>query len=386
MRAPWMGITDAQSRGDEVMMSARRPGRARSSRPAPYWGVLPVILQASDAGDVRDQLRFQVDILAGGYLPLNLLLLCFTRERPGSLGGSVDHGVVSADARKARCHSGWRGLPRSRRGGDGVARMVHSASGGDRMKTPSALSSLGELDLNLFYVFWVVYRERSVSRAGRILGLSPSAVSHSIARLRTQVGANLFEPRGGGLVPTAVAHRMALGIEAGLGRLADSVSGSHEFDPRRDVPRVTVAMPALLEPLLLPEIVGPLRRIGPEIEVRSVRLDRAKTKRYLETGVVDAAFDTMDPADPELSSECLLEDTLCVVFSRDRVGPIDRAAYLEAQHVGVSSRSVGADPHGHSAHEAGIAPKRRRPVPAVRIGGSDRRILQLAAHHDPSDR
>jgi DNA-binding transcriptional LysR family regulator len=209
------------------------------------------------------------------------------------------------------------------------------------MKTPSALSSLGQLDLNLFYVFYVVYRERSASRAGRILGLSQSAVSHSIARLRTQVGANLFEPRGGGLVPTPVAHRMALGIEAGLGRLAASVSGSHEFDPRRDVQRVTVAMPALLEPLLLPEVVGPLRRIEPEIMVRSVRLDRAKTRRYLETGVVDAAFDTMDPADPELSSECLLEDTLCVVFSRDRVGPVDRAAYLEAQHVGVSSRSSG---------------------------------------------
>ncbi len=209
------------------------------------------------------------------------------------------------------------------------------------MRTPSALSSLGELDLNLFYVFWVVYRERSVSRAGRILGLSQSAVSHSIARLRTQVGANLFEPRGGGLVPTPVAHRMALGIEAGLGRLADSVSGSHEFDPTRDVARVTVAMPALLEPLLLPEIVGSIRRIGPEIAVRSVRLDRAKAKRYLETGVVDAAFDTMDPADPELSSECILEDTLCVVFARDRVGPVDRTAYLEAEHVGVSSRSSG---------------------------------------------
>ena len=209
------------------------------------------------------------------------------------------------------------------------------------MKTPSALSSLGQLDLNLFYVFWVVYRERSVSRAGRILGLSQSAVSHSIGRLRTQVGANLFEPRGGGLVPTPAAHRMVLGIEAGLDRLADSLSGSHEFDPRQDVQRVTVAMPALLEPLLLPGIVDPLRRIGPEIVVRSVRLDRAKIKRYLETGGVDAAFDTMAPADPELSSECLFEDTLCVVSARDRAGPVDRAAYLEAEHVGVSSRSSG---------------------------------------------
>jgi DNA-binding transcriptional LysR family regulator len=209
------------------------------------------------------------------------------------------------------------------------------------MKTTRALSSLAELDLNLLFVFYVVYRERSVSRAGRILGLSQSAVSHSIARLRTQVGATLFEPRGGGLVPTAMANRMAPGIEVALGRLADSVAGSHEFDAPRDVPSATVAMPALLEPLLLPEVVGPLRRTAPEIVVRSVRLERGKAKRYLETGAVDAVFDTMEPGDPDLSSECVLEDTLCVVFSQDRVGPVDRASYLAARHVGVSSRSAG---------------------------------------------
>jgi DNA-binding transcriptional LysR family regulator len=210
------------------------------------------------------------------------------------------------------------------------------------MKAGDPLSSLGQLDLNLLYVFHVVYRERSVSRAGRILGVSQSAVSHSIARLRTHVGATLFEQKGGGLVPTPTANRMAPGVEAALGRLAESVAGSHEFDPRRDVAHVTLAMPALLEPLLLPEIAGPLRRIAPEIVVRSARLDRAKTKRYLETGAIDAACDTVSPADPDLSSECVLEDTLCVVSSRDRAQPIDRAAYLEAQHVGVSSRSSGA--------------------------------------------
>ncbi|HLK37868.1 MAG TPA: LysR family transcriptional regulator [Polyangiaceae bacterium] len=209
------------------------------------------------------------------------------------------------------------------------------------MKPGDPLSSLGQLDLNLLYVFHVVYRERSVSRAGKILGVSQSAVSHSIARLRTHVGATLFEQKGGGLVPTPIANRMAPGIQAALGRLADSVAGSTEFDPRRDVAHVTLAMPALLEPLLLPEVVGSLRRVAPQVVVRSARLDRAKAKRYLETGAIDAAFDTVNPAQPDLSSECVLEDTLCVVSSQQRSGVVDRDAYLEAEHVGVSSRSSG---------------------------------------------
>jgi DNA-binding transcriptional LysR family regulator len=209
------------------------------------------------------------------------------------------------------------------------------------MKSPRAPSSAGQLDLNLLHVFHVVYRERSVNRAARILGLTQSAVSHSIGRLRTRVGAVLFEVRGGGLVPTATANRMAPGIEAALKSMELSVLSAREFDPQRDVPRVTLAMQGLFEPLLLPSIVGSLMRIAPWIVVRSVRLDRAKTKRYLGTRLIDLAFDTLEPSDPDLSSERVLEDTLCVVSSRDRVVPVDREGYLAAAHVGVSSRASG---------------------------------------------
>jgi DNA-binding transcriptional LysR family regulator len=209
------------------------------------------------------------------------------------------------------------------------------------MKSPRAPSSAEQLDLNLLNVFHVVYRERSVNRAARILGLTQSAVSHSIGRLRTRVGAALFEVRGGGLVPTATANRMAPGIEAALKSMQLSVLTAREFDPRRDVARVTLAMQGLFEPLLLPNIVSSLRRAAPWIVVRSVRLDRAKAKRYLGTGLIDVAFDTLEPSDPDLSCERLLEDTLCVVHSRDRIEPVDREAYLAAKHVGVSSRASG---------------------------------------------
>ena len=63
-------------------------------------------------------------------------------------------------------------------------------------------ASLAGLDLNLLHVFRVVYRERSVSQAARILSVSQSAVSHALGRLRDQLGAPLFEQQGRGLVPT----------------------------------------------------------------------------------------------------------------------------------------------------------------------------------------
>src|SRR3974390_221345 len=150
------------------------------------------------------------------------------------------------------------------------------------MRTPRA-SRLGRMDLNLLHVFDVVYRERSVSRAAAILAVSQSAVSHSLARLRAQLGGALFEQKGRGLVPTAMADRIAPGVEAALGRLDGVLLGSQEFDPQRDVPRATLAVPGQREPLVLPEVVRTLRQRAPGIDLRSVRLDRARLKKELQT-------------------------------------------------------------------------------------------------------
>jgi len=52
--------------------------------------------------------------------------------------------------------------------------------------------SLNTLDLNLLRVFAALIDERSVLRAGHRVGLSQSAVSHSLARLREIFSDDLF--------------------------------------------------------------------------------------------------------------------------------------------------------------------------------------------------
>jgi DNA-binding transcriptional LysR family regulator len=208
------------------------------------------------------------------------------------------------------------------------------------MKKVHVSPLLAGLDLNLLYVFHVVYREKSVSQAAAILSVSQSTVSHAIGRLRTRLGASLFEQQGRGLVPTPMADRLAPEVSAAMLRLEDALAGRQEFDPRRDITHLTVAMPSQLEPLLFPGLFAQLMQRTPGVTVHSVRLDRAGMKRDLDNGVFDVALDAAQPTDPELSSQCLLRDTLRVVAAPGR-GPIDRAAYLAARHVAVSSRRHG---------------------------------------------
>lgn len=63
-------------------------------------------------------------------------------------------------------------------------------------------------DLNLLYTLDTLLAEGSVTRAGRKLRLSPSAMSRALARLRNVTGDELLVRAGRGLVPTKRAQEM----------------------------------------------------------------------------------------------------------------------------------------------------------------------------------
>jgi DNA-binding transcriptional LysR family regulator len=52
------------------------------------------------------------------------------------------------------------------------------------------------IDLNLFRAFEAIMQHRSVSAASRQLGVTPSAVSHALARLRHALADELFVSGG----------------------------------------------------------------------------------------------------------------------------------------------------------------------------------------------
>lgn len=57
-------------------------------------------------------------------------------------------------------------------------------------------------DLNLLIVFEAMIQERSVTRAGRRIGLNQPAMSHALNRLRHMLNDELFVRTVEGMVPT----------------------------------------------------------------------------------------------------------------------------------------------------------------------------------------
>ncbi|HET7501972.1 MAG TPA: LysR family transcriptional regulator [Kofleriaceae bacterium] len=199
---------------------------------------------------------------------------------------------------------------------------------------------LGRLDLNLLHVFDVIAREGSLSAAARSLSITQSAVSHALARLRGQLGDPLFVRRGRGVTPTPLAQRLTPAVGEAMAVLSRALASRREFEPRLDVRRVTLAVPDELEPMVLPLVHARLARSVPGIALASVRIDRARLRADLWTRKLDVVLDVPQPTPAEVLHRPLFSDAFCIAASRRR-GRLDRAAYLAAGHIAVSSRPTG---------------------------------------------
>jgi LysR family transcriptional activator of mexEF-oprN operon len=87
-----------------------------------------------------------------------------------------------------------------------------------------SMADLTELDLNLLKVFEALHEERSASRAALRLGLTQSAVSAALARLRQVYGDPLFRRTGRGLAPTLLAEQLHPVLAEALARCRHSLA------------------------------------------------------------------------------------------------------------------------------------------------------------------
>src|SRR6266852_7940752 len=78
-------------------------------------------------------------------------------------------------------------------------------------------------DLNLLVVFDGLFREGSVTRAGKKLGMSQPALSHALNRLRYLLKDQLFIRTPKGMVPTPRAEQLALPLRQALTQMEQAL-------------------------------------------------------------------------------------------------------------------------------------------------------------------
>ncbi len=159
--------------------------------------------------------------------------------------------------------------------------------------------------------FEAVVRLGGVGRAARALHLAQPTVSTQMRELASTLGLALFEPRGRGLVPTAVGERLALAVRAmGAAWQAFEEEAAALQGLRRG--RLRIAAVTTTE-YFLPDLLGPFARQYPGIEIELAVENRDAVVARLERGDDELAAMMLPPAHLPLARWPFLDNPLVVI-------------------------------------------------------------------------
>lgn len=164
---------------------------------------------------------------------------------------------------------------------------------------------IAALDLNLLPVLAVLLEERSVTRAGRRLGRTPSAVSHALSRLRELLDDPILVRTGSGLRPTPLAEQLRAPLEALLGSV-EGVVRAEPFDPARSRRQLALVATDYLQLVWLPPLMARLAA-APGLDLR-VLAPPDDLLEALGAGQVDMALVVSFREAPALHVRTLGED------------------------------------------------------------------------------
>jgi DNA-binding transcriptional LysR family regulator len=221
------------------------------------------------------------------------------------------------------------------------------------------------LDMTLLLVFSELMRLRKLSAVGTRLGLTQSAVSHALKRLRDVFGHELFLRRPHGVEPTARALELEPTIERILSLVRSALTSEGDFDPAKVHGILRVGMLDYGAAVLGPGFLASTRAAAPGLRVAIRFFGRSAAFSALANGEIDFALGVFPKAPADFMREELFQDD-CVVVVRDRHPRIGKRItlnqYLAEEHLVVSQTG---EMRGYVDRELSAAGHARRVVLAM---------------------
>ncbi|HEY0709500.1 MAG TPA: LysR family transcriptional regulator [Polyangia bacterium] len=195
--------------------------------------------------------------------------------------------------------------------------------------------ALRSVDLNLLVVLSALLNERHVTRAARRLGLTQSAASHALARLREIFKDPLLVRRGRRLDPTPRALALLPQLERGLAELKGTIQGEPAFEPQTTQRSFVIGTTDYGQAILAEPLLRRLRREAPGVDL--VMNAFPNVIEMMDAGTMDLALGPPTALPSGFSSQKLFSDGfMCVVrqgHPQIRGPRITLAQYLSLSHL-----------------------------------------------------
>ncbi|WP_124416014.1 LysR family transcriptional regulator [Pseudomonas sp. R4-35-07] len=215
--------------------------------------------------------------------------------------------------------------------------------------------NIAQVDLNLLKTFEALHDESSASRAALRLGVTQSAISAGLRRLRELYGDQLFVRTGRGLAPTVRANQLKPVISEALDRCRQSLAMIDPQSPNYQGRSVVLGLSDDFEIAYGRRLMDSVAQRLPKLRVifrqtHSQIVADALLDRSLDLAITAGGF-----AERRLSRQVLGEGDYRCLVDPDSLAPgqqqLDLTEFVAREHVLVSSGGfIGITDEGLAAH------------------------------------
>ncbi|WP_236222201.1 LysR substrate-binding domain-containing protein [Pseudomonas asiatica] len=197
---------------------------------------------------------------------------------------------------------------------------------------------IASVDLNLFKVFEALYEEGGAGRAAIRLGITQSAVSAALSRLRAVFGDHLFERTGRGLKPTAKSEELRPIVAAALDKCRQGLMLALHDDAAIHGRAIALGMSDDFELAIGRLLIDKIRKQAPGIRLVFKQTHSLLASDALMNRQFDLALTSGAVASKTLGRLALATgDYTCLTAARADATPLTPGSYLEKRHILVSS-------------------------------------------------
>ena len=221
------------------------------------------------------------------------------------------------------------------------------------------MDQLRNIDLNLLVFFRVLFEERNVSKAAKKLGVTQSAVSHALNRLRQMFNDPLFTRANDGLIPSSRATTLAPNLFMTLEQIQNQLLTLEKFSATQIDRRFKISTTDVIEALLGPHLLDMIHTDSPMVKVSFLYSGWEFPSKALQLGESDLAIAGFyDQISSSIYKQQLFESGFsCAVKSNHpRIqGQINDKNYFNEKHILIA-------PGGNLGSKIDLELKKRKSV------------------------
>ncbi|MDF1797299.1 MAG: LysR family transcriptional regulator [Coxiellaceae bacterium] len=193
------------------------------------------------------------------------------------------------------------------------------------------------LNLNLLKAFQALYEEQNVTRAGKRLCITQSAMSNALTQLRKYFDDTLFIRERYGMRPTPKSNDIFAKLQPILAQIDEVINSVETFNTAESTRKFTIGSTDIMNCVILPKLVEKVRKLAPNVDLVIKDCDPLNyDQSILDQRNIELCIGTSGKLPTTVCSKPLLTASAIVVGKHDHPmmkGKLTLDKYLEAEHM-----------------------------------------------------